>query len=81
MKIAMLCHSSLGGSGAVAAALSKELVARGHEVHIWYPEGDKGTAGMLNVLNSGYEGRQTYNFDSEQADYSHDDMYRFHDCK
>lgn len=34
MKIAMLCHSSLGGSGAVAAALSKELVARGHEVHI-----------------------------------------------
>ena len=54
---------------------------RGHEVHIWYPEGDKGTAGMLNVLNSGYEGRQTYNFDSEQADYSHDDMYRFHDCK
>ncbi len=34
MKIAMLCHSSLGGSGAVASALSKELVARGHEVHI-----------------------------------------------
>ena len=34
MKIAMLCHSSFGGSGAVAAALSKELVARGHEVHI-----------------------------------------------
>lgn len=34
MKIAMLCHSSLGGSGAVAAALSRELVARGHEVHI-----------------------------------------------
>jgi N-acetyl-alpha-D-glucosaminyl L-malate synthase BshA len=34
MKIAMLCHSSLGGSGAVAVALSRELVARGHEVHI-----------------------------------------------
>lgn len=34
MKIAMLCHSSLGGSGAVASALSKALVERGHIVHV-----------------------------------------------
>jgi hypothetical protein len=52
---------------------------RGMEVHIWYPENDKGTEGMLRVLNSGYEGRQSYNFDSEPADVSHDDLYRFHD--
>ena len=54
---------------------------RGHEVHVWYPDGDQGTEGMLRVLNSGYEGRQTYNFDSEPADSSHDDLYRFHDRK
>lgn len=52
---------------------------RGNEVHIWYPENDRGTEGMLRVLNSGFEGRETYNFDSEQADGSHDGLYRFHD--
>jgi len=52
---------------------------RGHEVHLWYPDGDQGTEGMLRVLNSGFEGRQTYNFDSEPADGSHEDLYRFHD--
>ena len=51
---------------------------RGHEVHAWYPDGDKGTEGMLRVLNSGWEGRASYNFDSEPADSSHDDLYRFH---
>lgn len=52
---------------------------RGNEVHIWYPENDKGTEGMLRVLNSAFEGRQSYNTDTEPADNSHDDMYRFHD--
>lgn len=52
---------------------------RGNEVHLWYPDGDKGTEGMLRVLNSAYDGRQTYNFDSELADSDHDDLYRFHD--
>lgn len=55
---------------------------RGHKVNVWYPDNDKGTEGMLRVLNSGYEGRQTYNFDSEPAETDgHDDLYRFHDCK
>mmetsp|Transcript_37929 Transcript_37929/g.70087 ORF Transcript_37929/g.70087 Transcript_37929/m.70087 type:complete len:667 (+) Transcript_37929:97-2097(+) len=52
---------------------------RGNEVHLWYPYNDKGAEGMLRVLNSGYEGRSTYNFDSEPADSIHDDLYRFHD--
>ena len=52
---------------------------RGHEVHVWYPENDRGTEGMLNVLNSGYNGKQTYNFDTEPAEDGHDNMYRFHD--
>lgn len=52
---------------------------RGNEVHLWYPDNDKGTEGMLRVLNSAYNGRETYNFDSEPADSSHDDLYRFHD--
>ncbi|KAL9179339.1 hypothetical protein ACHAXT_008629 [Thalassiosira profunda] len=51
---------------------------RGNDVHIWYPDGDKGTEGMLKVLNSAYEGRQTYNFDTEPAESGHDDLYRFH---
>ena len=51
---------------------------RGNEVHLWYPEYDKGTEGMLNVLNSDYQGRNTYNFDSEPAETFHDDLYRFH---
>lgn len=52
---------------------------RGKEVHIWYPENDKGTEGMLRVLNSGYDNAKSYNFDSEPADTSHDNLYRFHD--
>ena len=51
---------------------------RGHEVHLWYPDGDVGTEGMLRVLNSNFEGRLAYNFDSEPSDSSHDDLYRFH---
>jgi hypothetical protein len=54
---------------------------RGKEVHIWYPENDKGTEGMLRVLNSGYDNAKSYNFDSEPADTSHDNLYRFHDRK
>ena len=54
---------------------------RGTEVHIWYPDNDKVTEGMLRVLNSGYENRQSYNFDSKPSDYSHDNLYRFHDCE
>jgi hypothetical protein len=54
---------------------------RGNEVHLWYPENDEGTRGMLRVLNSGFAGSETYNFDTEPADKSHDDLYRFHDCK
>jgi hypothetical protein len=54
---------------------------RGHEVHLWYPENDKGTLGMLRVINSGFEGQGMYNFDNEAADKSHDNLYRFHDCK
>ena len=54
---------------------------RDNEVHLWYPDNDKGTEGMLNVLNSNYKGAKAYNFDSEPADSSHDDLYRFHDCK
>eukprot|EP00584_Thalassiosira_punctigera_P009782 CAMPEP_0172530124 /NCGR_PEP_ID=MMETSP1067-20121228/3961_1 /TAXON_ID=265564 ORGANISM="Thalassiosira punctigera, Strain Tpunct2005C2" /NCGR_SAMPLE_ID=MMETSP1067 /ASSEMBLY_ACC=CAM_ASM_000444 /LENGTH=683 /DNA_ID=CAMNT_0013314273 /DNA_START=134 /DNA_END=2185 /DNA_ORIENTATION=- len=52
---------------------------RGNEVHLWYPNGDQGAEGMLRVLNSAYEGRQTYNFDNEPAEFGHDDLYRFHD--
>ena len=52
---------------------------RGNEVYLWYPEKDEGTKGMLRVLNSGYQGSQTYNFDTEAADSSHDNLYRFHD--
>ena len=51
---------------------------RGTEVHLWHPDNDKGTEGMLRVLNSGWEGRASYNFDSEMADLDHDDLYRFH---
>jgi FkbM family methyltransferase len=52
---------------------------RGNEVHLWYPPQDKGAEGMLKVLNSAYNGQATYNFDTEPADVSHDDLYRFHD--
>mmetsp|Transcript_13395 Transcript_13395/g.28307 ORF Transcript_13395/g.28307 Transcript_13395/m.28307 type:complete len:523 (+) Transcript_13395:1-1569(+) len=52
---------------------------RGNEVYIWHPKDDEGTKGMLRVLNSGFEGREVYNFDTEPADQSHDDLYRFWD--
>lgn len=52
---------------------------RGIPVHLWYPDGDKGTEGMLKVLNSGYEGREKFNFDAEAAEDRHDDLYRFWD--
>lgn len=52
---------------------------REHEVYLWYPPGDKGAEGMLKVVNSAYNGQATYNFDSEPADSSHDDLYRFWD--
>ncbi|KAL7450408.1 hypothetical protein ACHAWC_002327 [Mediolabrus comicus] len=52
---------------------------RGHEVHVWYPKNDHGTEGMLRVLNSGFEGRLTYNFDTEPAENNQDDLYRFWD--
>ena len=61
--------------------LEHKETLRGHEVYLWYPENDQGTEGMLRVLNSGFEGRETYNFDTEPADKSHDNLYRFHDCK
>ncbi len=61
--------------------LEHKETLRGHEVNLWYPENDQGTEGMLRVLNSGFEGRETYNFDTEPADKSHDHLYRFHDCK
>lgn len=50
---------------------------RGHDVHIWYPNRDQGTEGMLRVLNSAFQGSLTYNFDSEPAEEGHDDLYRF----
>ena len=52
---------------------------RGNDVHLWYPPNDKGAEGMLRVLNSAYNGQATYNFDTEPADASHDDLYRFWD--
>ena len=52
---------------------------RGNEVHLWYPPNDKGAEGMLRVINSAYNGQATYNFDTEPADSSHDDLYRFWD--
>jgi N-acetyl-alpha-D-glucosaminyl L-malate synthase BshA len=35
MRIGILCHASCGGSGRVATELSKELVRRGHQVHLF----------------------------------------------
>ncbi|NWG03178.1 MAG: N-acetyl-alpha-D-glucosaminyl L-malate synthase BshA [Syntrophaceae bacterium] len=35
MRIAMICHSSLGGSARIALELSHELVHRGHKVHLF----------------------------------------------
>jgi N-acetyl-alpha-D-glucosaminyl L-malate synthase BshA len=35
MRIAMICHSSLGGSTRIALELSLELVRRGHNVHLF----------------------------------------------
>ena len=32
---------------------------RGNDAYIWYPEGDKGTEGMLRVINSAYNGQAT----------------------
>ncbi len=64
---------------ALGAVTEHRETLRGKEVHVWYPENDEGTQGMLRVLNSGYEGAKSYNFDSEPADTGHDDLYRFHD--
>ncbi|KAK1742451.1 hypothetical protein QTG54_007016 [Skeletonema marinoi] len=50
---------------------------RGHDVHVWYPNKDQGSEGMLRVLNSAFEGSLTYNFDSEPAEDGQDDLYRF----
>ncbi|MEG6512816.1 N-acetyl-alpha-D-glucosaminyl L-malate synthase BshA [Desulforamulus ruminis] len=33
MKIGILCHSTYGGSGVVAAELGKKLAQRGHQIH------------------------------------------------
>eukprot|EP00984_Skeletonema_dohrnii_P005783 scaffold2041_cov102-Skeletonema_dohrnii-CCMP3373.AAC.4 len=52
---------------------------RGHDVHVWYPNRDQGSEGMLRVLNSAFEGSLTYNFDSEPAEDGQDDLYRFWD--
>jgi len=35
MRIAMICHSSFGGSTRIATELSFELARRGHEVHLF----------------------------------------------
>ena len=50
---------------------------RGHDVHVWYPNNDRGTEGMMRVINSAFDGRLTYNFDSEPSEEGHDDLYRF----
>jgi FkbM family methyltransferase len=63
----------------LSLVLEHKETLRGKDVHIWYPDNDKGTEGMLNVLNSAFEGRSTYNFDSEPAEHGHDDLYRFWD--
>ena len=34
MKVGMVCYPTVGGSGAVAAELAKQLAGRGHEVHV-----------------------------------------------
>ncbi len=34
MKLGIVCYPTVGGSGAVAAELGKQLAARGHEVHV-----------------------------------------------
>ena len=35
LRVGVLCHSSVGGSARVAAELARELVGRGHEVHLF----------------------------------------------
>ena len=34
MKVGMVCYPTVGGSGAVAAELAKQLAGRGHEMHV-----------------------------------------------
>jgi N-acetyl-alpha-D-glucosaminyl L-malate synthase BshA len=34
MKIGIVCHASIGGSGTVACELARDLARRGHEVHL-----------------------------------------------
>jgi len=34
MRIGMVCYPTVGGSGAVAAELAKQLAGRGHEMHV-----------------------------------------------
>ena len=33
LRIGLICHPSVGGSGILATELGEELAARGHEVH------------------------------------------------
>ena len=34
MKVGMVCYPTVGGSGAIAAELAKQLAGRGHEMHV-----------------------------------------------
>lgn len=34
LRIGLVCHATLGGSGVIATELAEQLVARGHEVHV-----------------------------------------------
>ncbi len=34
MKVGMVCYPTVGGSGAVAAELARQLAGRGHEIHV-----------------------------------------------
>jgi N-acetyl-alpha-D-glucosaminyl L-malate synthase BshA len=35
VKLGLVCHSSIGGSGVIAAELGEQLAARGHQVHLF----------------------------------------------
>ena len=34
MRIGIVCYPTVGGSGAVAAELGKQLARRGHDIHV-----------------------------------------------